>query len=79
MFAARRVFQRVQKATTNFTATRKFNTENVWARENVPFYGALVGVTALCFQISVLYPWHHELSTQFTEIQVNRIFFYYFK
>lgn len=36
----------------------------------VPIYGAIVGTCALCFQVAVLYPWHHELSDQFEEVQV---------
>lgn len=47
-----------------------FNAEKPFSRENLPFYGAAVGLTAFSFQVMVLYPWHEELSTQFSAIQV---------
>jgi formate-dependent nitrite reductase membrane component NrfD len=69
MFA---VFRLIPKGTSRYGQKRTvFNSQNLMARENIPFYGALVGITALTFQIAVLYPWHHELSSQFTEIQVR--------
>jgi len=71
MFGTRRVFTNFRRVASNFASSRKFNTDNIWARENVPIYGALVGISALCFQMAVLYPWHHELSEQFGEIQVR--------
>eukprot|EP01033_Poteriospumella_lacustris_P003123 gene3123-2296_t len=46
-----------------------FNAEKPFSRENLPFYGAAVGLTAFSFQVMVLYPWHEELSTQFSAIQ----------
>lgn len=48
-----------------------FNAEKPFSKENIPFYGAAVGITALSFQVMVLYPWHEELSTQFSAIQVT--------
>jgi hypothetical protein len=42
-------------------------------KEHIPPFALLVGITALCFQIAVLYPWHHELSDQFIEVQVAEI------
>jgi hypothetical protein len=48
---------------TNATPTNKFAL--------VPIFGAVVGTIALTFQISVLYPWHHELSHQFEQVEVS--------
>ena len=28
-----------------------------------------IGVTALCFQTMILYPWHHELSGEIQELK----------
>lgn len=58
-------------AATTQQVRRLFNAKDPLDRANIPVYGAMVGVTALCFQIAVLYPWHHELSEQFEEIQVS--------
>lgn len=43
--------------------------EQSW-RSLVPIAGAFIGVCAFSFQVFVLYPWHHELSNQFEELQV---------
>lgn len=50
-----------------------FNTKDMLARENVPYYGAVIGVSALLFQVGVLHPFHTELSNQFSDIQVSTI------
>ncbi len=42
----------------------------IFRRENIPVFGTVVGVAALAFQMSILYPWHDELSKQFFELQV---------
>ena len=39
-------------------------------RDHIPPFALVVGISALCFQIAVLYPWHEELSVQFIEVQV---------
>lgn len=68
MFAART--RTVFKA--GATASRRFlNTEKPFSKENIPFFGAVVGITALIFQVAVLYPWHEELSYQFASIEVS--------
>lgn len=55
-----------------FTQMRNFvNYSNPMARENMPIYGTMVGIAALTFQVTVLYPWHKELSDQFIEIEVS--------
>ena len=36
---------------------------------SVPLIGATIGLIALTFQISVLYPWHVELSNQFNSLE----------
>ena len=36
--------------------------EEAWWLHWVPVVGLLVGTAALIFQITVLYPWHLELS-----------------
>ena len=58
-------------AVTTTSTKRLFNSQILASRENIPVYGAIVGVTALCFQIAVLYPWHYELSDQFLQIEVR--------
>jgi formate-dependent nitrite reductase membrane component NrfD len=71
----RKLFNQFRKSNFQAHFSRAFNTENIWARENIPFYGTLVGLTAFSFQVAVLYPWHHELSSEFGEIQVMGISF----
>lgn len=57
---------------TNVDARRtRFNFSNPLARENIPFYGAIIGITAFTFQITVLHPWHDQLSEQFIDIEVG--------
>lgn len=70
-----RIFRSTSAAARNqFKQTRSLvNLKQPFSRENIPFYGAVVGLTALSFQISVLYPWHHELSDQFAAIEVSHM------
>jgi len=35
----------------------------------VPVVSTCIGVFALCFQVFVLYPWHLQLSSDFTNLQ----------
>jgi hypothetical protein len=41
-----------------------------WYR-TIPLVGAFIGILGLSFQITVLYPWHHQLSIQFDELKVR--------
>lgn len=66
-----RVHAKKAAPTVYRSVKRNFNAEKPFSKENVPFYGAIVGVTALTFQVLVLYPWHEELSYQFSAIQVT--------
>ncbi len=48
-------------------------------KEYVPPVALFVGISALCFQVAVLYPWHAELSHQFATLEVrirNSVIFY---
>ena len=36
----------------------------------VPMFGVFVGLSALSFQIFILYPWHYEISKQFEALEV---------
>jgi formate-dependent nitrite reductase membrane component NrfD len=38
----------------------------VW--KYLPFIAFCIGLTALCFQITVLYPWHNDLSVKLDEL-----------
>jgi len=38
---------------------------------NLPLVSLMVGVSALSFQVGVLFPWHAELTTQFTTLEVQ--------
>jgi len=42
------------------------------AAKYVSIYSAIVGTTALAFQVKVLYPWHHEISSQIDSLE-NRL------
>ena len=39
----------------------------VW--KYLPFIAFTIGLTALCFQITVLYPWHNDLSRDLSSLQ----------
>lgn len=39
--------------------------------KKLPLIGIFIGSVALTFQLTVLYPWHDELSAQFDELQVR--------
>ena len=42
--------------------------KNLFNNNNLPKINLLVGVSAFCFQIIVLNPWHSELSKQFNQL-----------
>lgn len=55
-------------------SNRRFSTNfplNVLRRENIPTFALIVGLSALSFQIGVLYPWHEILSEDFQKLQVK--------
>ena len=62
-----------KRAMKSFTANRSLQTaaRRVFTRENIPAIGICVGITALSFQLVMLYPWHFELSEQFDDLQVQ--------
>lgn len=39
------------------------------SKENIPPTALIISTIALCFQISVLYPWHEVLSEQFVVLE----------
>ena len=43
--------------------------------KHLPLVGVMVGISAFSFQIGVLFPWHEELSTQFTALEVKNFIF----
>lgn len=43
------------------------NSESKW----LPRFSALVGLTALLFQTTILYPWHRELSQEFAKLSME--------
>lgn len=73
MFFTRGFVNKFRTAAGSSFAKRymSFNTKDLLARENVPFYGAVVGLGALVFQVGILHPFHTELSDQFSDIQVS--------
>ena len=53
-------------------AMRKFSSgpgEQPKWMSKVPLIGVVVGLCAFSFQVGVLFPWHHELSVQFEQLQ----------
>ena len=46
-------------------------TFSVLRRENVPIGALIVGLSAFCFQVFVLFPWHYELSEQIDALEVQ--------
>lgn len=47
--------------------------EGVFVRRNLPVFGAFIGLTALSFQMFILYPWHETLRNDFDSLQVSFI------
>ena len=43
----------------------------IFRRKNIPIFGVAVGLTALCFQVMVLYPWHERLRDDFSTLEVD--------
>ena len=41
-----------------------------WSRDNIPVFALTIGAIAFCFQVTVLYPWHHVLSKQIDALEV---------
>jgi len=39
-----------------------------WSRY-LPIAGMVVGTSALIFQLTVLFPWHHELDADFKKLK----------
>jgi len=66
MFAASRL---VRPATQSFFKLRFSSTSTPTRPSKVPIIGAVIGACALTFQVTVLYPWHEELSEQFETLQ----------
>lgn len=50
---------------------RTITNEKFFTKENIPTIGLLVGVSALCFQTMILFPWHQVLSDQFNDLELN--------
>lgn len=44
--------------------------EQLVRREQVPTYALIIGSSALCFQVAVLFPWHEKLSEEFDALEV---------
>ncbi len=45
---------------------RRYKKFNFW--EWLPFFSFCIAVCAFLFQITVLYPWHLELSAEFAKL-----------
>ncbi|CAF0791659.1 unnamed protein product [Didymodactylos carnosus] len=41
-------------------------------RKLVPIVNFAIASAALAFQVTVLYPWHHELERKFEELQIQQ-------
>lgn len=52
------------------TSNSSFASSSILSRTNAPMFALTIGTVALCFQVMVLYPWHHELSRQIDALQV---------
>lgn len=68
MFARSALKSMYANAKTSTVVSRKLSTENFLPAKRVPQLALLVGGVALTFQLTVLYPWHHELSDSFDEV-----------
>ena len=45
--------------------------ERTFESKWLPRFSALVGLTALLFQTTILYPWHRELSLEFAKLSLE--------
>jgi hypothetical protein len=45
--------------------------DSLFQRKNLPVLGVAIGLTALSFQLFVLYPWHETLRDDFSNLEVN--------
>jgi hypothetical protein len=54
----------------NYTSDANVANRNKFYFVLVPKLGVIIGLSALCFQIGVLYPWHIELSQEFAALEV---------
>jgi hypothetical protein len=70
----RGIYSRVANSVKN-VRNNSYNSRSMPSM-SVPTVGVMVGCCALSFQIFVLYPWHHELSEQFNNLQVNIVLFF---
>lgn len=73
-----KMFRSIVKNSTRLaanTVSRRLNHQDASMfarfRSNIPTYGAIVGTCALIFQITVLFPWHIELSNEFIKVEVS--------
>jgi hypothetical protein len=45
---------------------------NPTVRKILPIINFVIATAALGFQVSVLYPWHHQLEKRFNEMQIQQ-------
>lgn len=45
--------------------------ERTFESKWLPRFSALVGLTALLFQTTILYPWHRKLSLEFAKLSLE--------
>jgi len=65
-------FFRVNKRFSSDTSHHETHSHPIL--KHLPLVGVMVGISAFSFQIGVLFPWHEELSTQFTALEVKNFF-----
>lgn len=64
------VLNGIHSATHHVT---QHNPKQILKRDNIPIIALVVGVSALTFQIGVLYPWHEIISNDFRRLQVTLV------
>ena len=45
--------------------------DGIFRRKNLPVFGVAIGLTALFFQVFILYPWHEVLRDDFSTLEVK--------
>ena len=61
--------RRIITINKNLILKRKITSGEFFTKENIPTIGLLIGVSALCFQTMILFPWHRVLADQFEDLE----------
>ena len=67
---SRRILPYTDRRKGGLHQTSSDEQSGLFRRKNIPILGVAVGLTALCFQVLILYPWHELLRNDFTALEV---------